>query len=98
MRTVRLLKTEHFVVERIKAFTDAILPVVTSGLPVVWMILSGRARITSFGASADSTDVDLPIGTTALMPAALEDVVAQLAGQTSLLRITLPSPMEGLIA
>ena len=98
MRTVPLLKTRHFVVEQIEAHTDAILPVVTSGLPVVWMILSGRARITTFAASADSTDVDLPIGTTALMPAALEDAVAQMAAQTSLLRITLPSPMEGLIA
>ena len=98
MRTIPLLKTQHFVVERIDALTDAILPVVTSGLPVVWMILSGRARITAFAASADCTEVDLPIGTTALMPAALENAVARLAGETSLLRVTLPSPMEGLIA
>ncbi len=98
MRTIPLLKTQHFVVERIEALTQAILPVVTSGLPVVWMILSGRARITAFPASADCSEVDLPIGTTALMPAALENAVAQLAGETSLLRVTLPSPMEGLIA
>ena len=98
MRTIPLLKTQHFVVERIEALTHAILPIVTSGLPVVWMILSGRARITAFAASADSTEVDLPIGTTVLMPAALENAVAQLAGETSLLRVTLPSPMEGLIA
>ncbi len=98
MRTILLLKTEHFVVERIEALTDAILPVVTSGLPVVWMILGGRVRITAFAASADSTEVDLPIGTTALMPAALENALARMVGETSLLRISLPSPMEGLIA
>jgi len=98
MRTIPLLKSEHFVVEQLDALTDAILPVVTSGLPVVWMILSGQARITSFQASADSIEVDLPIGTTALMPAALENALARLVGETSLLRISLPSPMEGLIA
>ncbi len=98
MKTTPLLKTGHFVIERLEAFTVAVLPVVTSGLPVVWMILNGGARVAASHGSSDSIDVDLPIGTTALMPAGLEDTVARLAPETSVLRITLPSPMEGLIA
>ncbi len=98
MKTTPLLKTKRFVIERLEAFTDAVLPVVTSGLPVVWMILVGRAQVAASDGSSDSIDVDLPIGTTALMPAALENTVARLAPETSMLRITLPSPMEGLIA
>ncbi len=98
MKTTPLLKTKRFVIERLEAFTDAVLPVVTSGLPVVWMILNGRAQVAAYHGSSDSIDVDLPIGTTALMPAALENTVARLAPETSMLRITLPSPVEGLIA
>ena len=98
MRTTDLVKTPFFKIERIEALTDAMLPVITSGLPVVWMILSGGGRITTSGASSDSFEVQLPIGTTALMPAELAEAVARLEAGTSLLRVTLPSPMEGLIA
>ena len=98
MRTTELVKTPYFKIERIEALTDAVLPVITSGLPVVWMMLSGGGLITPSQASGDSYEAQMPIGTTALMPAELAEAVARLEGGSSLLRITLPSPMEGLIA
>ena len=98
MRTTDLVKTPFFKVERIEALTDAMLPVITSGLPVVWMMLSGGGRIAPSHASSDSYEVQMPIGTTALMPAELAEAVARLEVGTTLLRVTLPSPMEGLIA
>ena len=98
MRTTDLVKTPFFKVERIEALTDAVLPVVTSGLPVVWMMLSGGGRIAPSHVYSDSYEVQMPIGTTALMPAELAETVARLEVGTTLLRVTLPSPMEGFIA
>lgn len=98
MRTTDLVKTPFFKIERIEALTNAVLPVITSGLPVVWMMLNGGGRIVPSHPSVDSYEVQMPIGTTALMPAELAEAVARLDAGTSILRITLPSPMEGLIA
>ncbi len=94
MRTTPLVKTDFFEVERIDAETDAMLPVITENMPVVWMMIEGSARI-EYGADEPTR---LPLGTTCLMPAALEGATSLIAKDSSFLRITLPSPTEGMIA
>ena len=94
MRTTPLVKTDFFEVERIDAETDAMLPVITENMPVVWMMIEGSARI-EYGADEPTR---LTLGTTCLMPAALEGATSVIAKDSSFLRITLPSPTEGMIA
>jgi mannose-6-phosphate isomerase len=94
LRTTPLLKTGHFSLERIEAVADSRLPIVTSGMPEVWMLLGGRGLIETSG----TVDTDLPAGTTTLLPAGLERAAARLRRGTELIRITLPSPLEGMIA
>jgi mannose-6-phosphate isomerase len=92
--TTPLVRTSFFAIERIEAGGATSLPVVTSGEPVVWMTLAGAGRIETPGGPT----VPLAAGTTVLMPAALESAVSHLEAGTILLRVTLPSPLEGLIA
>jgi mannose-6-phosphate isomerase len=94
VRATPLLRAPHFGLERIEARSEASLRIVTNDLPEVWMVLRGRAAIRSPGAP----DADLPAGTTTLLPAALEDAEAGFRRGCEVLRITLPSPLAGLIA
>jgi mannose-6-phosphate isomerase len=94
LRTTRLVKTEFFGLERIEAVAAARYQVETSGLPEAWMVLSGAGRIELPGLDA----VDLAAGTTVLIPAALAGAEAALAPGLALLRITVRSPLDGLIA
>jgi mannose-6-phosphate isomerase-like protein (cupin superfamily) len=63
-------------------------------MPEVWMMLAGRGRIETAGAP----DVHLAAGTTVLVPAALGRAHADLEQAAELLRISVRSPLEGLIA
>ncbi len=94
LRTTPLLKTAPFSLERIEARFESPLAIVTSGMPEVWMVLRGRVMIRTAGAP----ETDLPTGTTTLLPAALEGAEAHFRRGSEVIRITLPSPMEGLIA
>lgn len=94
LRTTPLTRTEFFAIERIEAESDSSLTVVTSGLPVVWMMVRGGGWVEPAGGAA----VELPAGATVLMPAELDEPVAVLREGAELLRITLASPIEGLIA
>ncbi len=93
LTTTPLAATEHFGIERIESGGPASLDVVTSGIPAVWMVLRGGGRIGSAGG-----EVRLATGATVLIPAALEGAEALLGRATVLLRITPPSPLQGLIA
>ncbi len=94
MRTTPLARTEFFEIERIETDAPIRMEVVTSGMPVIWMTLAGSGRIVTQGAPA----ADLRPGTTALLPAGLRDAVAMLEPASSLLRVTLPSPLKGMLA
>jgi mannose-6-phosphate isomerase len=94
VRTTALAQTEYFQIERLDALTMARFSIVTSGLPEVWMLISGSGRIEYPNAAA----VELAAGTTVLIPAALTDATAVLARGSWALRIKLPSPLKGMIA
>jgi mannose-6-phosphate isomerase len=94
VRTTPRAKTEYFAIEQIEAASGARHRVETSGMPEVWMMMAGRGRIETPGAA----DVDLAAGTTVLVPAALAGAEAALEAAAGFLRITVRSPLEGLIA
>jgi mannose-6-phosphate isomerase len=94
LRTTPRAKTDFFAIEQVEAVSDARYRVETSGMPEVWMLLRGRGRIEAAGAPP----VDLAAGTTVLVPAVLAGAEAALDAAAALLRITLRSPLEGLIA
>lgn len=96
LSTRPLLRTRDFGLELLEASTDATLEIVTSNMPEIWMILSGSGRIESRGRPM----MHLEIGQTVLLPAHLERVEpsAVLPGGFRGLRVSLPSPLEGLIA
>lgn len=94
LRSQILCRTEHFEIERIEAIDKSRFEVVTSGMPEVWMLVAGAGHMET----ASGTDTRLSLGTTALIPAGLADTYLHLEPETSLLRVTLPSPLEGMIA
>jgi mannose-6-phosphate isomerase len=94
IRTTPFAATEHFEIDRVDAMTMARFSVETSGLPEVWLLLAGSARLES----AKGQTVDLQTGTTVLIPAALEGWHCALARSAWMLRVRLPSPLKGLIA
>jgi mannose-6-phosphate isomerase len=97
LRTTPRAKTEYFAIEQIEQIDAASAVryrVETSGMPEVWMMLAGRGRIETAGAP----DVDLAAGTTVLVPAALAGSEAALEQAAVFLRISVRSPLEGLIA
>ncbi|MHC4416082.1 MAG: type I phosphomannose isomerase catalytic subunit [Planctomycetota bacterium] len=94
VRTTPLVHSDRFTIERIETEAETSLEIVTSGIPVVWIILAGSGWV----ATPAGTAVACAPGTTVLMPATLQDAVAALGRETVLLRVTPPSPLEGLIA
>ena len=94
LRTTILTRTGFFTLERLETERALRHRIETSGMPEVWLVLSGGGLLVT----PDAPTVPLSPGTTALLPAALHDAGAELAADTALIRITLPSPIEGLIA
>ncbi len=94
VRTTPLVRTEFFAIERLESRGAASFGIETSGQPEAWMVIAGEVRVS--GPVIDETRVTL--GTTALLPAMLDRATAQLAAGAQILRITLPSPIEGLLA
>ncbi|MCZ6835204.1 MAG: class I mannose-6-phosphate isomerase [Planctomycetota bacterium] len=89
-----LLSTDFFDIERVRLMHPGRLEIVTNGMPIIWMILEGAGRIDAPG--AHTTPVRR--GDTLLLPAGLNDGQAIFDEPTTLLHITLPSPLKGLIA
>jgi len=96
VRTERLVQTEHFAIERISMVDSERVEVVTSGMPEVWMVLGGGGVVDV--AEGDRREVPLQRGRTVLMPASLPETEVHLSRDSSILRITLPSPIDGVIA
>jgi len=94
VRTTQLVESEYFEIERVDAITMARFPIVNSGLPEVWMLISGSGRIENQGRPL----VDLQAGATVLMPAGFDHGLAVLARSACMLRVKLPSPIKGLMA
>jgi mannose-6-phosphate isomerase len=92
--TTPILTTEHFTIEQIDTVGCQEFPVVTNGTPEIWMILAGLVGIQTSGIGT----VDVPAGTTTLVPAAVSDAVAVAVDRSRVLRITLPSPLRSMIA
>ncbi len=89
VRSRRLLRSEHFTIERIDTMREATrLAIETSGMPRAWMVLAGGGLIET----PDAPTVALPPGKTVLLPAALTSSVASLAPGTQILEIRPPPP------
>jgi mannose-6-phosphate isomerase len=95
LRTTPMVETDYFAVERLEAKRRTDVPVVTNGLPIVWMVLDGRCVIRT----PNAEDVTLERGTTVLLPAQLdEDTTGELEQGCTLLHVTLPPQTRGMIA
>ena len=90
----RLLSSDFFDVERVCFRQAGRLEIVTNEMPIIWMILDGVGRVAVPGAPT----TPLRRGDTALLPAGLNDGIAMFDGPATLLHVTLPSPLKGLIA
>jgi mannose-6-phosphate isomerase class I len=88
--TRRLCRTPAFSIERIDATSGAMLPIVTNGVPVVWMLLKGSARL------EDTSGSTCPLrkGDTVLLPAMISGWTAQFTGPATFLRIAVASPLD----
>lgn len=95
LRTTPLVTSEHFELERVDALEDADFTLVTNNLPEVWMMLEGRGRIRT---SSGQSMLELSPGATVLIPAALNDATMTLEQGAWVLRVTLPSPLKGMLA
>jgi len=93
-----LVTTEFFSIERLEAIAKTSLDIVPSNQPMVWMVLQGSADIHSPFAPDDERHVPLRAGSTVLVPAALREATIEFAPETVALRITLPSPTQGVLA
>ncbi len=92
--TTELCRTDSFVIERTDIKAPTSLNIVPNEMPMIWMVLSGSGTLRAGNVAA----VPITAGDTVLMPALLEDCVAGIDANTSVLVITLPSPTMGLIA
>jgi len=91
-RTTLLTRTSHYRIERLEALDQIELPVVTHQRPVCWMVLAGEVQFHLPQQVTASTWRSL------LIPAAADGVVAHLSKGASLLRASVPDPMDGWIA
>lgn len=86
-----LVRDEHFQLEEHRLRADETRSLGEEDLPVVLMILRGGGRLEATDASFEP--VELPVGTTALIPAACGRVATMHAlGETALLRIRVTAP------
>jgi mannose-6-phosphate isomerase len=91
-RTTQLSRTPHYRIERLEALERADLPVITHDRPSCWMVLTGRVSIEG------PQPVTAEAWRTLLVPAAAEGLPAKFDAGTTLLRVSLPDPMDRWIA
>jgi mannose-6-phosphate isomerase len=94
IRTTSLAKTGFFELARLDFADQVKLPIELSGLPEIWMLLSGGGSMMAKNAQTTA----LSKGLTVLIPAGASEVVATLDRGTSILRVQLPSPLRGMLA
>ncbi len=92
--TTPLCRTEYFAIDRVEIRAPTELDVVTSGEPLIWMMISGLAGLNGLHADA----LALGPGATVLFPAETAFCTARFERPSTVLRITLPSLAEGKIA
>lgn len=73
------------------------LPIVNDGLPVIWIMLAGRARFDRDREHPSAQTEVVPFDTL-LLPAGCEGWSASLEPGTCFLRVTLPHPMSRMLA
>ncbi|MHC4991657.1 MAG: hypothetical protein ACYTGC_11825, partial [Planctomycetota bacterium] len=71
--------------------TSASFPIVTNGLPEVWLLLKGDLTVQTSG----GPPVDVDHGNTVLLPAQLPEPHVLVPDRATVLRVTLPSPLLG---
>ena len=97
VKSTPLLETDFFSIERIEAGPECGgLTMATSGLPMIFMMLHGRADITAQAMGLEPTPFLL--GSTALIPAALTTFGFSFHEPCQMLRVSLPSQLKGMIA
>ncbi|MFO0828244.1 MAG: type I phosphomannose isomerase catalytic subunit [Phycisphaerales bacterium] len=92
--TRSLCRTRFFEIESIEACRDSRLPVVTNNAPVVWVVTDGEIEL----AGPSGRALQLRAGDTVLMPASLAGWTARLANSATLLRTTVPTSLDTMIA
>ena len=91
--TRKLCRSRYFTIESLECLADARIPFAATGVPEVWMVLAGSARV-----HAASDAFDAPAGTTLLLPAWVEDGHVDAPRGTLLLRTICASPLDRAIA
>jgi len=89
-----LCRTKFFAIESIELRPAAELSIVTDGAPVIWCVTEGEADLMG----PDGRALRLRTGDTALMPARLQRWIARFPERTSLLRVTVPTTLDTLLA
>ena len=87
--TRRLCRSRYFSIDSLDCGRATTIPFRATGVPEIWMVLAGRARI---GAKSDSFEV--PAGNTVLLPAHVEEGFIEAAAGSMLLRTTCASPLD----
>lgn len=99
-RTTPLCVTTFFSIERLDATGEATLPIVTNGVPVIWIVTRGRGVVVSGRGDrvVRSGRTTFSSGTTLLFPAFLKDAEARFDEPCSVLQVTPPSSTRGMMA
>lgn len=87
--TRRLCRSKFFALESVESRTAGGIPFSATGVPEIWMVLAGRARV-----RGASDSFDAPAGTTVLLPARVEDGRLEVDAGTTLLRTICASPLD----
>ncbi|MDH3582831.1 MAG: class I mannose-6-phosphate isomerase [Phycisphaerae bacterium] len=92
----KLVRCEHFQIDRLQFTAGRDRPVAHDGGPRVWMVLDGQGRLKSAGGTFDP--VAFGRGETILLPAAVTDAQVVPGSKTTILDISLPRPQAGGLA
>jgi hypothetical protein len=87
----RIATCPHFYIEHVRMVEGATLPINYGGM-VMWIVLSGEARITSprFGGQ----DYPLHMGDVVLLPAALKEAAVEILKPCTWLETAVPQPSD----
>lgn len=94
MVTTLLVETPDFAIERIDARHASTLPLVTNGLPLIIIVLSGSV---STGPESGSLTERVAHGRSLLVPAHGAPALLHLEPDASVLRVTLPGPADRIL-
>lgn len=89
IETRRLCRSDYFAVDSLRCLRDARIPFSGTGIPQIWMVLSGSARV-----HAPSGSFVVEAGNTVLLPARVEEGCIEAATGSMLLRTDCASPLD----